>query len=408
MNNHTSSSSIIRENNLSLVLNLIHAEGSISRADLIRRTNLSATTVSALVNLLIESGIVHEAGTGASSGGRRPILIEFNYQYKYALGVDIGASHITVLVMDLRGQPLAHQTVHHTVVADPTGTFEHVRRMIREILETTRLQQADLLGVGLTLPTPLTGEALDRPLTYYMPAWKGIIPVAEIRKVLSIPIYVENDANAGAIAEKWWDIGKGLENQVFIKIGVGVGSGLILNGEVYRGHGGTAGEIGHTTIEVNGKPCRCGNNGCLEAYIGAYELIADLLSAYTEEGVSSPFTHPPTVEQLVHAAVQGDVIAGQIVQNAGRYLGTAIANLLNLVDPGIVILNGDLVEAGPLLLDAVQTSIHQRVMPIAAQRTEIAISKLGKLAVAIGAATLVIQHAFQPANLPKSLKRSQS
>ena len=141
MNSHPASSSVIRENNLSTVLNLIHAEGSISRADLIRRTNLSATTVSALVSVLIESGIVREAGTGESSGGRRPILIEFNYQYKYVLGVDIGASHVTVLIMDLHGHPLAHHTQQHPVVTDPAGTFAIARSLIQDILNASHLQE---------------------------------------------------------------------------------------------------------------------------------------------------------------------------------------------------------------------------------------------------------------------------
>jgi len=171
MNSHPASSSVIRENNLSTVLNLIHAEGSISRADLIRRTNLSATTVSALVSVLIESGIVREAGTGESSGGRRPILIEFNYQYKYVLGVDIGASHVTVLIMDLHGHPLAHHTQQHPVVTDPAGTFAIARSLIQDILNASHLQESELLGVGLTVPTPLRGDKLDQPVTYYMPAW---------------------------------------------------------------------------------------------------------------------------------------------------------------------------------------------------------------------------------------------
>ena len=408
MNSHPASSSVIRENNLSTVLNLIHAEGSISRADLIRRTNLSATTVSALVSVLIESGIVREAGTGESSGGRRPILIEFNYQYKYVLGVDIGASHVTVLIMDLHGHPLAHHTQQHPVVTDPAGTFAIARSLIQDILNASHLQEGELLGVGLTVPTPLRGEKLDQPVTYYMPAWENVIPVVEIQKALSLPIYVENDANAGAIGEKWWGIGRGLENLAFIKIGVGVGSGLILSGDVYRGHSGTAGEIGHTTIEVNGRGCRCGNHGCLEAYVGAIELINTTLETYANAGVQSPFEQPPSVIQLVNAALTGDPIAIQIIQTAGRYLGTAIANLLNLVDPGIVILNGELVGAGSLLLDAVHASIRQRVMPIAAQKTAIVVSQLGSLAVAIGAATLVIQNAFQPANLAKTLKPSPS
>jgi len=397
------SAAIIRENNLSLVLRLIHAAGSISRAEIIRRTGLSATTVSALANVLIESGFVREAGIGESSGGRRPILMEFNYQHRYGLGIDMGASHVTTVLLDLSGRLVSRQSRRCDVINEPELTFTVIRELTDLALKQAGIEPDHLLGVGLTVPTPLGGEQLDRLVTYYMPVWEGILPKPKVRAMFpGLPIYLENDANAGAIGEKWWGSGQEFANLAYIKIGIGVGSGLVMNHQIYRGESGTAGEIGHTTIEVNGRRCRCGNHGCMEAYVGGPGLLADAHTAMLANPQPTA-TLPDTVEELVASALSGDATCRQVVQNAGRYLGTSIANLLNLVNPGLVILGGELVQAGELLMGPIHASIRERVMPIAAQQAAIVAGKLGNDAIAIGAATLVIQNAFEPAQLAKTL-----
>ena len=402
------SAAIIRENNLSLVLRLIHASGSISRAEIIRRTGLSATTVSALANVLIESGFVREAGIGESSGGRRPILMEFNYQYRYALGIDMGASHVTTVVMDLSGKVISHETQRCDVINEPELTFAVIKTLTAQALKQAQIEPDHLLGVGFTVPTPLGGEALDRLVTYYMPVWEGILPKPKIRALFpGLPVYLENDANAGAIGEKWWGSGQEFADLAYIKIGIGVGSGLVINHQIYRGESGTAGEIGHTTIEVDGRLCRCGNHGCMEAYVGGPGLLADAQAAL-QAAHRRADEMPGTVEDLVDAALQGDAVCRQVIQNAGRYLGTSIANLLNLVNPGLVILGGELVQAGELLMEPIHASIRERVMPIAAQQAAIVAGKLGNDAIAIGAATLVIQNAFEPTQLAKTLNGRQA
>ncbi|HNZ12370.1 MAG TPA: ROK family protein, partial [Anaerolineaceae bacterium] len=193
----------------------------------------------------------------------------------------------------------------------------------------------------------------------------------------------------------------------YIKIGIGVGSGLVINHQIYRGESGTAGEIGHTTIEVDGRLCRCGNHGCMEAYVGGPGLLADAQAAL-QAAHRGADEMPGTVEDLVDTALQGDAVCRQVIQNAGRYLGTSIANLLNLVNPGLVILGGELVQAGELLMGPIHASIRERVMPIAAQQAAIVAGKLGNDAIAIGAATLVIQNAFEPTQLAKTLNGRQA
>jgi predicted NBD/HSP70 family sugar kinase len=390
----------VRENNLSLVLNLIRQRGAISRADLVRQTHLSATTISALANVLLESDFVQETGMGESSGGRPPILLQFNYQARYVLGVDMGATHLTVVLMDLQGQVVAQRYVRFAVMQDPSGTAAAIQGLIHDILQTMGLDRSILLGLGLAVPAPLAGDDLTQPSSLILPEWHGFDLVQTLLQDLPIPIYLENDANAGVIAEQWWGRGRDFANLAYIKLGTGVGSGLIVRNEVYRGDGGTAGEIGHTTIHTDGPQCRCGNLGCLESYVGAPALIAEV----NQQRQGNSYQPVQSITDITAAARQNDPVSCQTIAKAGSYLGIALANLINLFNPGLIILGGELSAAGDLLLETVHQSVIQRAMPKAASEATITISQLGDNAVAMGAATLVIYHAFQSSNLTNTLK----
>lgn len=393
----------IRANNLSLVLNLIRGAGSISRAGIVRQTRLSATTVSSLVNVLLASGFVHESGMAESSGGRPPILLQFDYKFRHVLGIDMGATHLTALVMDLQGHVVTRRFCKFDVMNDPPGATAAIQTLTHEVLETAGLAQDAILGVGIAVPAPLEGKRLDRLSSIILPAWEGHDLVAEIRAALDFPVYLDNDANAGVIAEKWWGYGQAFANLAYIKLGTGVGSGLIVKNEIYRGAGGTAGEIGHTTIDTSGPLCRCGNHGCLEGFAGGPAIIAEVSRRRAENG--QPVETTLTMEAITAGALAGDPICRQVIERVGGYVGIAIANLLNLFNPGLIVLGGELTAAGPLLLDPVRASVARRTMPKAAQEVTITVSRLGNDTVAIGGATLAIQHAFQPSNLAAVLQR---
>ena len=192
----------VRENNLSLVLNLIRQRGAISRADLVRQTHLSATTISALANVLLESDFVQETGMGESSGGRPPILLQFDYQARYVLGVDMGATHLTVVLMDLQGLVVAQRYARFAVMQDPRGTAAAIQDLINDILQTTGLDRSILLGLGLAVPAPLAGDNLNQPSSLILPEWQGFDLVQTLVANLPIPIYLENDANVWVIADR--------------------------------------------------------------------------------------------------------------------------------------------------------------------------------------------------------------
>ena len=393
----------VREANLSRTLNLIHRSGRISRAAIVRETGLSATTVSLLVNVLLESGIVHESGVGESSGGRPPIIVAFNYTFRYLLGVDMGATHLTVVLMDLRGKVAARRDRQFDVANNPPGAIEAMVALVGETLSDAGQSPANVLGMGIAVPAPLEGDRLDRPSSVILPCWDGFDLISVLQPSLPVPIRVENDANAGAIAEKWWGKGAEYENLAYIKLGTGVGGGLITAGVIYRGSGGTAGEIGHTPIDLNGPLCRCGKRGCLESYVGARAIIARVAQLRQEAGVGESADSQKTIQAVVKAAHNGDRQCREVLEQAGRYVGVGIANLLNLFNPGLIVLGGELAAAGDFFLDAVRSSVSERAMPKAAHEAEICYSAAGDEAIAIGAATVMLQHAFEPANLSRIL-----
>lgn len=391
MDQKTANVSLIRDQNLSLILrHLLHKTGQTSRAELIRTSNLSGTTISSLVNILLNCGFVHETGVGKSIGGRRPITIELNPTFSYSMGIDIGASHLSGTIIDLRGHPVVSQRIPFDVINHAQASFEKVNGMIAQLLAEANIQISELSGIGIAIPTPLTGENQDQMLAFYMPDWEGVQVLQELRYVGDLPVYLENDANAGAIAEKWWGIGKEFHSLAFIKLGIGVGSGLIINDEIYRGYAGSAGEIGHTTIEAAGRRCRCGNRGCMESYVGVPGILRDV-----REKAGLPAAQPLDIETVIANALAGDEVCKEVIQNAGNYLGIAIANLINLVNPGIIVLNGVLMDAGELFLREVHASIKQRTLPIRAEKTPLVASQLRNDVVAIGAATLVIHNSIQ-------------
>jgi glucokinase-like ROK family protein len=403
MNQDYSTPAAVRAHNLSFTINLIRERGTITRAELNQITHLSTTTISALVNVLIASGFVTEAGIGVSSGGRRPVVLEFNYNARYTLGVDMGATHITVIIMKLNGQVIARKNRNVDVIHQPYLSLDSILEMIASILDERHLTYEDLLGVALTVPAPLIDEQTGEFLTYYMPAWAGILPVNYLRQTINLPIYVENDANSASLAEKYWGIGRGYDNLAYIKLGTGVGAGLIIDNEIYRGVNGNAGEIGHTTIEASGRLCRCGNHGCIESYVGIPGLLRDVREGLRNDPNWQSNLDALKIDQIIDAANNGNEVCTQVIAKAGKYMGIGIANLVNLFNPGLVVIGGELTAAGDLFLNSVLSSIRERSIPFGIHREKLVLGELGSDAVAVGAATLVMLNAFNEVNLYQTL-----
>lgn len=385
----------MRELNERIVLNLIRQEGPISRAELARKSNLSRSTISSIITALLTADIVHETGTGDSRGGRRPIMIEFNYQSSFAVGVELGTLALTVVVTDLAGTILGHERRPFDISAGPERCLAQAIALIGETVQAAGITAHKIIGVGVGVPGPLdfaTGRLIAPPV---MPGWHDIPLRALLEDALQLRVFVENDANLGAIAEHQRGAAQGRRNVVYVYFGGdGIGAGLILDGRLYRGEIGSAGEIGHLLIDPNGPPCHCGAVGCLETVAGP----ARLLERASLEG--RPLA---TIAELIGRARNGDPTAAASLREAGKHLGIAIASILNLLNPGCIILGGEVLAAGDLLLDPLRAALHRHSLAIANKHVEVAAGTLGEDVVAIGAISIVVQHAF---NMPSLMAKN--
>ena len=376
----------MREHNAALVVRALweNAEG-LSRADLARRLGLSRSTVSAIVHGLLSSGLIVESHRARSTGGRRPIVLRFNDAHLNVLGVDMGSSHVTVARLDLRGRVLARTSTEHDVQHNPKTTL-----LLMEQLITDAIAQSDvpILGMGIAVPCPVDADSRHHLSPRILPAWRGVQLGTWLHERFQLPIFMDNDANIGALAEAWWGAGQDVDHFAYIKVGTGVGAGYVISGQPYRGASGIAGEIGHTTVAAQGRSCRCGLRGCLEAEIGFQTVLAKAQEA-------SGSDVPLTFTQIIERAHDGDDALNSVIAEAGAHLGVAIANLLNLLNPGRVILGGRLTAAGDRLLGPLRHTVRERALSTSIDRAEILFSDLGEDHIALGAATLVVQHALR-------------
>ncbi len=376
------------------VLHLIWEHRRISRADIARRTGLSRSTVSEIVEELLPTGLVAEVGAGPSRGGRRPIVLEFQDDAQVILGVDMGASHVSVALTDLRGRVLAWQHADHPVRSDPEGTVELILRACRGSLAEWGGRRKRLMGIGLAVPSPVDPRSPDRLSTLVLPAWRGRGLLEVLRAEFGVAVLVDNDANLGALGERWWGAGRGLDDFTFVKVATGIGAGHFVGGRICRGATGVAGEIGHLTIDAHGPLCMCGNRGCLATYVGTQALLARARELLPGHPASRLARSEITTAAIEDAALADDPFALQLVREAAEYLGIAVAGLINLMNPAAVIFGGSLSRLGERLLAPLRETVLRRTFVGSVAAATIRTGELGSRDVAIGAATLVLDAAL--------------
>ncbi|HVZ71137.1 MAG TPA: ROK family transcriptional regulator [Polyangia bacterium] len=376
----------MRAQNSSLLLKVIWRERHISRADIARTTGLSPSTVSAIVAGLQQAGLVRETGAGLSRGGRRPTMIGFCDDVFTLVGVEIGSAHVTVVLTDLRADVRVSRFAPLPARTDPDAAMATVRAFIDEGLAELGVSRAQVIGIGVGLAGPVRPDAPGRLPAVMVPAWRDHDVIDLLSHAYGLPVFVENDANLGALAEQWWGAGRNGKDLTYIKIGTSVGSGHVINGELYRGAGGTAGEIGHLPIDPTGPRCACGLTGCLTTFIGSEALVARAQSE-----VATPVNN---VGDLVRAVREGDAGGRRIVADVGAHLGVAVASLMNVLNPAVVVLGGEIAGVGELLLGPVRAAVRERSLATTYDDTAIITSNLGDKAIAVGAATMVLRAAL--------------
>ncbi len=395
----TVDASQMRAQNSSLILRLIWDEKTISRAELARRTGLSRSTVSAIVNELIQTGIVAEYGAGHSAGGRRPIIVSVNDDGFGLIGLDIGARHIGVAITNLRGKVIIWEHRRYTVHNDPEGTFALIGSLVESCLGASKLSPERVVGIGVAVPSPVHPKHPDFVSDVIMPAWKGVSILDRLRNMFGVPVYMDNDANLGALAELWWGAGRDGADLAFIKVGKGIGAGFIINGEIYRGSSGFAGEMGLLIIEPSRFRTPDAFEGNLQWYVGADSLESFAAKRLEVHGSSSINGRAITVSDIADAALAGDTVGLEVIEQAGTYLGIAIANVLNLINPATIVLGGALAKAGDPLICAVRQTIRKYTLWEAVADVRLETSQLGEHSIAVGAATQVLKCALNDPSL---------
>lgn len=376
------------------VLRLIWQERAISRAEIARRADLSRSTVSEVVDTLLPTGLVTEGGPGESLGGRRPIVLNFQDDACCILGVEMGASHVAVALTDLRGQVIDWEHRHHPVRSDPEGTRALIAELCDASLASRKSAARRLVGIGIAVPSPVDPGQPFSLSEVVLPDWKGTSGLDFLGERYGVPVMVDNDANLGALAEHWWGAARGAHHFAYVKVGTGVGSGHVIDGEVYRGATGFAGEIGHMSIDPNGELCVCGLRGCLATHVGSPALVKRAHALLGEYPGSSLAKGQITIDIIEKAAIDGDELALRVVRDAAEYLGIAIAGMLNLMNPSVVIVGGGITQLGDRFLLPLRETIQQRTRVHTGAVSSILMSELGWQTIAVGAASMVLKEAL--------------
>jgi predicted NBD/HSP70 family sugar kinase len=373
----------LRAANQRTVIGLLAGEGPMSRADLVRASGLSRTTVSSLVAELIRAGQVTETDDRArphkGGSGRPPVVIRLSAPAGCVVGVDVGHGHVRVALADRLGSVQAEEHALVDVDAHGAEVLDRAASMVRALVAAGGLAMTDVQAVGMCVPAPLDRRS-SRIRTGIMPGWQGLLPAEELERRLGVPVHADNDANLGALAELHEGSARGSHDVVYVKVASGVGAGIVLGGRLHRGTTGIAGEIGHVQVGEDGHVCRCGNRGCVETMVSAARLLELLRPAYGDR---------LSVEQVLALDAEGDAGVSRVLSDAGRTVGRALADLANNLNPELVVVGGTLGASGSLL-NGLRASIHRYAQPDTAAALQVVPGALGERSEVVGAVALAI------------------
>jgi predicted NBD/HSP70 family sugar kinase/DNA-binding CsgD family transcriptional regulator len=373
------SQAALKSANQQRLLDLLLENGELTQAEIARQSGLAPATVSNIARELVDQGVL----VGIDLSSRRGRVLRLARSHGVAVGVDFGYRHITAAVADLSHAILATRRVDLEVGYDAQGTMTRARKLIDEVLDAAGTGWDDVVGVGVGLPAPIDSRTRKLGAPSLLPDWEGLNVDEFISDAVGRTVVVENDANLGALAEHTWGAGRGYDNMAYLKLSEGVGAGLVLDGKLFHGgRAGTAGEIGHTTVDEYGAVCRCGNRGCLETVVAARSVVS-LLEPVRGQGL--------TIATVVERAERGDAACRRVLADTGRQTGVALANLCNLLNPERVIIGGELAIAGELLLEPMREIVRRYAIPSAVATLDLVLGSLGPDAHVLGAVALALR-----------------
>jgi N-acetylglucosamine repressor len=389
---------LIRNINQSILLNLIRARAPISRPQLATLSGLSQVTVIKITNNLMERHLIQEKEYAESTGGRRAGLLEINPEGGFAVGLIPQQSSLIGVILNLNSDLVYSQQWNIPLRDHDVQAINFLGQCVEELFSQSGIPREKIIGVGIGISGLIDAErgcCIDSRLMN----WQNVEISRPLEDLLDIPVFLDNDINCLTIYEKLFGQGQPYQHFLVVGIGSGVGLGIIINGDLYRGAFGGAGEFGHTTVTAEGRLCECGNHGCLETYISDSGIVKNYLeyvrtTTYSlEEG-----TQQPTAFEVIERARNGDEAAIAAFQRAGLLLGVSLANLVNIFNPECIVLSGPDTDAsilaGDLLLEPMYQALKQHLFSQIGRDLHMKVERLGFESWARGAGNLVLRHFF--------------
>jgi glucokinase-like ROK family protein len=383
----------------------IRIHGPLSRTEIADVTGYSRSKITAVINNLTGVGILEEVGDGESSGGRRPRVLNFKAEFGYLVGVDMGATSLDIALANFNGQIIDRVLRVIDVREGPEVVLGFLRKSLLEMLNRLDIDPTKIYAFGIGVPGPVefsTGLLIAPPI---MPRWEAYPIRTFIQETFPCAVViVDNDVNVMALGELRSGAGTKDSNFIFVKIGTGIGAGIVCNGQIYRGSNGCAGDIGHICVDRNGPPCHCGNIGCLEA-IAAGPPIA-------KRAMDAARTDPNTILaqymagqngklsaiDVGRAAMEGDRVANEIIRESGRIIGEVLASLVNFYNPSLILIGGGISNIGHQFLASIRRGILHRSLPLSTRHLRIDISPIASDSGIVGAISLAMEHVFEVRN----------
>jgi len=391
----TGDQALVREINLSIILNCLRETSPLSRAQLAEITGLNKTTVSSLVRELIARQFVREIGFDSSGGGRPAVLLELNPDAGCIIGMEIGVDFILTILTDFKAHLLWRRREDTDQAEGQEAILAKALDIVRQAFTVSESSHSPVLGIGVGIPGLVdvsSGTLLFAPNL----RWRDV-PLREVfAQEFDVPVFVDNDANVAALGERYFGVAQRSKDFVYLSIGVGLGGGIVLNGQLYRGIGGYAGEIGHMTIISNGERCNCGNRGCWETLVSQTAVVNRVRKA-VEAGNASRVSQLVkgqleriSIPIIVEAAEEGDEMTRQALEETGVYLGIGIANLINAFNPELIIFGGVISLARDYLLPALEKTLKERCLAWPRRMARVMASSYGPDACVMGGVALVL------------------
>jgi glucokinase-like ROK family protein len=373
---------------------------SVARSELTEALGVSRSKISLAVGRLLEAGLLVEDGLAESEGGRRSSLLRIPRAAGLIAAVDLGATSIDVALSTLGSELVAHRGEPADVKEGPKAVLGRVKDLLSELLEEQGASRHDVRAIGVGVPGPVeqaSGLLRSPPI---MPGWDRFPIRDAFAGEYAAPVFVDNDVNVMALGEHWGGVGKGVDNLLFIKIGTGVGGGIIADRSLYRGTQGCAGDIGHICVDPDGPVCSCGNRGCLEA-MAAAPAIALKAERCARDGVSPRLSGvleergELSAKDVGEAASVGDYHALEIIRESGRLVGQALATLVSTLNPSLIVIGGGVANIGHSLLAEIRSTVYRRSLPLATRNLPIVLSELDQIAGVTGASVLAAEGVLQ-------------